>query len=118
MIENCVFCMVAAGNFPTKFLHENEHVVAFDDISPQAPVHVLIIPREHYADMGDAVPAEVAAALFAAVPEVAKIKGIDESGYRVIVNCGRDANQTVGHLHLHVMGGRAMSHGMVNFDGE
>jgi histidine triad (HIT) family protein len=109
--------MVAGGTIPAEFLYEDEYVVAFNDISPQAPVHVLVIPRVHYADMGDGVPADVAAALFAAVPKVARLKGIDGSGYRVIVNCGRDANQTVGHLHLHVMGGRSMSHGMVSFDG-
>ncbi len=92
--------------------------IAFDDISPQAPVHTLVIPRCHYANLGDGVPAETLSALMSAVPLVARAKGIDESGYRVIVNNGRDANQTVPHLHIHVMGGRAMQHGMVTFVAE
>ena len=116
MAENCVFCMIADGTIPATSLFEDEFVLAFDDVSPQAPVHTLIIPKAHYAHMGDGVPAPVAAALFAAVPEVARIKGVDGTGYRVIINSGPDANQTVGHLHVHVMGGRVMSHGMVNFD--
>ena len=116
MAENCVFCMIADGTIPATVLFEDEHVLAFDDVAPQAPVHTLIIPKTHYAHMGDGVPAQVAAALFAAVSEVARIKGIDESGYRVIINSGPDARQTVRHLHVHVMGGRVMSHGMVNFD--
>lgn len=117
-MENCIFCKVAQGEIPARLVYEDEHVLAFDDISPQAPVHTLIIPREHFSDMGDSVPDDVAAALFAAVPQVAQAKAISDSGYRVIVNNGRDANQTVAHLHIHVMGGRSMSHGMVKFDGE
>lgn len=118
MADTCIFCMVADGSIPTTPLYEDDHVLAFDDISPQAPVHSLIIPKRHYSDLGDDVPAQVAAALMAAIPRVAQIKGIDESGYRVIINKGSDANQTVHHLHVHVMGGKRMTHGMVNFDAE
>lgn len=110
-----MFCKVGRGEIPATFVYQDDLVVAFDDISPQAPVHTLVIPREHYADFGDGVPAETLAALFAAVPVVAQVKGVAESGYRVIINNGPDANQTVGHLHIHVMGGRAMEHGMVTF---
>jgi histidine triad (HIT) family protein len=97
-------------------VHETQLVIAFDDLSPQAPVHTLVIPRGHYAHLGDDMPQEVIAALFEAVPVVAGLKGIALSGYRVIVNNGPDANQTVGHVHVHVLGGRSMTHGMVRFD--
>ncbi len=117
-MEKCIFCMVARGEMSAKMVFENEHVVAFDDIAPQAPVHTLVIPRTHYASMSDSVPVDVLSAVFAAVPEVAAIKGVSDSGYRVIVNNGVDANQTVGHLHVHILGGREMSHGMVNFEGK
>ncbi|MGB4593065.1 MAG: histidine triad nucleotide-binding protein [Coriobacteriia bacterium] len=114
-MSDCIFCMVAAGEIPAKTVFENDQVIAFDDIAPQAPVHTLIIPRHHYSSLDDDVPAEVLTALFGAVPEVAKLKGVDKSGYRLIVNNGPDAMQSVGHLHLHVLGGRPMSHGMVRF---
>jgi len=114
-MEECIFCKVANGQIPAALVYEDDLVVAFDDISPQAPVHTLVIPREHHRDLGDDVPAETLAAIFGAVPKVARAKGIAESGYRVIVNNGPDANQTVKHLHVHVMGGRAMEHGMVTF---
>ncbi|PKQ10016.1 MAG: histidine triad nucleotide-binding protein [Actinobacteria bacterium HGW-Actinobacteria-9] len=110
--------MVADGSIPTTALYEDEYVIAFDDISPQAPVHSLVIPKQHFADLGDDVPPHVAAALMAAIPHVARVKGIDDSGYRVIINKGRDANQTVNHLHIHVIGGQRMTHGMVDFDAE
>lgn len=113
----CVFCMIARDEIPAAKVYEDDSIVAFDDIEPQAPVHVLVIPREHYADIGDDVPVETLAAIFSQVPKIARLKGVEESGYRVIVNTGRDANQTVGHLHVHIIGGRAMSHGMVAFEG-
>lgn len=117
-MADCLFCKIAAGEIPVDPVYSDELVIAFDDISPQTPVHTLIIPRDHYTSLNDPVPADVLAALFAAVPKVASTKGVSESGYRVIVNNGPDANQTVKHLHVHVMGGRAMAHGMVVFDGE
>ncbi len=116
-MRDCIFCKIAAGDIPAAIVYENEQVIAFDDINAQAPVHSLIVPREHFSDLGDGLGADTLAALFAAVPEVARVKGVDGSGYRVIVNNGPDANQTVGHLHVHVMGGRPMSHGMVRFEG-
>jgi histidine triad (HIT) family protein len=118
MMEDCLFCRLARGEVPANLVYEDELCMAFDDISPQAPVHTLIIPRAHYSDLGDGVPAETLAAICSAVPLVAGLKGVAETGYRVIVNNGRDANQTVRHLHVHVMGGRAMEHGMVTFVAE
>lgn len=114
-MEECIFCKIAAGEIPAKLVWENDLVVAFDDASPQAPVHTLVIPREHVTNLNSADDARLIGALFMAVPEVARVKGVDASGYRVIVNNGPDANQTVQHLHVHVLGGREMAHGMVSF---
>ena len=115
-MEKCLFCRIARGEIPTEIVYETDGVVAFDDISPQAPVHTLVIPREHYDNLSDGVSTERLAEIFSAVPHVARLKGVEESGYRVIVNNGPDANQTVGHLHVHVVGGSAMSHGMVQLE--
>ncbi|MDZ4063862.1 MAG: HIT domain-containing protein [Coriobacteriia bacterium] len=114
-VDNCVFCMIAAGEMGAHKVFEDDEIIAFDDIAPQAPVHTLIIPKAHYVHIGDNVPVATIAALFGAIPKIAEMKGVASSGYRVIVNNGRDANQTVGHLHVHVLGGQSMSHGMVNF---
>jgi len=114
-MDGCIFCAIARGEIPATFVYEDEYVLAFDDLSPQAPVHTLLIPRLHHATLADDVSDAEMAALFGAVPEVARRKGVADSGYRVIVNNGRDANQTVPHLHVHVMGGKPMSHGMVAF---
>lgn len=115
-MEGCIFCMIASGELASKKVYEDDTILAFDDIAPQAPVHTLIVPKHHFDHMSDAVPGDLLAHLFAAVPQVARLKGLEESGYRVIVNNGRDANQTVVHLHVHVLGGRHMSHGMVSFE--
>jgi histidine triad (HIT) family protein len=105
--------MIASGEIPATPVYEDEVVFAFDDIAPQAPVHVLIVPRVHYADISDDVPDDVLVALMRAVPRVAAVKGIVASGYRVIANTGPDAGQTVHHLHVHVIGGRPLGEGMV-----
>ena len=115
-MSECIFCMIANGDIPAKVVLDEGLIMAFDDIAPQGPVHTLIIPKHHYAHMGDALPSEVTEALFSAVPRVAAMKGIADSGYRVIVNNGSDAAQTVGHLHVHVIGGKPMAHGMVRFE--
>jgi histidine triad (HIT) family protein len=114
-MEDCVFCKIARGEIPTRLVYEDDLVVAFDDIAPQAPVHTLIIPRAHHEGPGDGLPPELMASLCAAIPVVAEAKGVAETGYRVILNVGRDARQSVRHMHVHVLGGRAMTHGMLNF---
>ncbi len=114
-METCIFCDIAAGTIAATFVYHDEDVIAFDDVAPQAPVHTLIVPRAHHEHLGDRVSDRLLGALFAAVPRVAEAKGIADSGYRTIVNCGPDANQTVPHLHIHVLGGRPMAHGMVCF---
>lgn len=117
-MDDCLFCMIVRGEIPAAVVYQDDVVIAFDDITPQAPVHTLIIPRTHYADMNDDIPPATLAAIYAAVPRVAEVKGIAESGYRMIVNTGDDANQTVRHLHVHVIGGRSLAHGMVIFGDE
>lgn len=114
-MEDCIFCKIAAGEIPVEAVWESDTVIAFDDVSPQAPVHTLVIPRKHVTNLADAGGEQLLGVLFAAIPEVAQAKGVAESGYRVIVNNGPDANQTVQHLHVHVLGGREMAHGMVRF---
>lgn len=114
-MDDCVFCMIADGRLDARVVYEDDDVVAFDDITPQAPVHTLIIPKQHYAGMDDDVPPELLVSLFGTVPKIAALKGLDASGYRVIVNNGPDAAQSVHHLHVHVLGGAPMSHGMVHF---
>jgi histidine triad (HIT) family protein len=117
-MSECIFCKIAGGEIPSTAVYEDDFVLAFDDLSPQSPVHTLVIPKRHFASLADDVDRETLGALFSAVDEVARIKGIRESGYRTIVNTGKDANQTVAHLHVHVMGGREMAHGMITFTGE
>jgi histidine triad (HIT) family protein len=115
MAENCIFCRIVAGEIPAALVYEDETVIAFRDIHPQAPVHVLVVPREHVeaiADLADA-HAELAGQTMLAVGRVARaVEGLKE-GFRVIVNNGAAAGQTVPHLHLHLLGGRRFSEGMV-----
>ncbi|NTW28546.1 MAG: histidine triad nucleotide-binding protein [Coriobacteriia bacterium] len=117
-MDDCLFCKIASGEISAKIVYEDESVIAFDDIQPQAPVHTLVIPRIHYSNLSADVPSDVICALFSAVPAVADVKGIGESGYRVIVNSGPDAMQTVNHLHVHVIGGFPMGHRMIQSAGE
>lgn len=108
--DDCVFCKIAAGEFGTTFVAETEHVVAFDDISPQAPVHVLVIPRKHMATLQDVSheDGDLWREMLEVVQRVAESRGVVESGYRVITNAGPDSGQEVPHLHLHVVGGRKL----------
>lgn len=108
-MSDCVFCKIVAGEIPCDKVYEDEHVLAFKDLNPLMPVHVLVIPKDHYAHIGDNIPAEVLGWVFSAVPKVAEITGIDKSGYRSIFNTGDDACQSVHHLHVHVLGGAKMN---------
>ena len=113
-MENCLFCKIIAGDIPSTKVYEDEYVYAFRDIAPQAPTHVLIIPKEHIASAGE-ITAENSALVskcFEAIAEIAKAEGLD-GGFRVISNCGDDAGQTVHHLHFHILGGKKMSEQMV-----
>ena len=110
---DCLFCKILAGDIPSAKVYENEWVYAFRDINPQAPVHVLVIPKEHIccADAVNADNSAVVAKIFEAIPEIAKAAGL-ENGYRVITNCGEDGCQSVKHLHFHVLGGKKLSENM------
>ncbi len=110
MEQDCIFCKIAAGEIEAEMVHEEEDVVAFKDINGQAPVHVLVIPRQHVPNLEaiGQLPDAVAKRLFEVSSEVAEKLGVDESGYAVRINNGPDAGQEVFHLHLHVMGGRKM----------
>jgi histidine triad (HIT) family protein len=106
---DCLFCNIACGEIPTPLLYENEHVVAFRDINPQAPAHILVIPREHIATTNDIVPgSETIAHLYEAALVIARDIGIDETGYRLVMNCNEDGGQEVFHIHLHLLGGREL----------
>ena len=106
----CLFCRVVAGEIPADRVHEDDDVLVFRDIDPQAPTHVLVVPRRHVPDIGSLTDedAGLAAALVAAVRRVAQAEGLDR-GYRVVTNVGAESGQSVLHLHLHVLGGRRMS---------
>lgn len=110
---DCIFCKIAAGEMGTKFVYENDYVVAFDDISPQAAVHTLVIPKLHVESLNDEISKTLLGEVLAAVPEVARIKGIAEDGYRIIQNNGKHAGQTVFHLHIHVFGGEQFTEKMI-----
>jgi len=109
MADACLFCRIASGEIPVTIIAQNTHGVAFRDLHPQAPVHVLVIPRRHVASLADATDAEELGALCLLAAEVARGEGVEESGYRTVMNTGREGGQTVLHLHLHVLGGRTMT---------
>ena len=104
---DCIFCKIAAGEIPAKKAYEDESVVAFYDLEPQAPVHILIIPKEHIASCAEitAENSAVVAHIFEVAAKLGKELGLD-NGYRIVNNCGADGGQTVHHLHFHLMGGR------------
>jgi histidine triad (HIT) family protein len=110
MSPDCIFCRIIRKEMPAKSVHEDEQVVAFDDINPQAPTHVLVVPRKHIAGLNDVAEEDLALIghIHRVAAEVARQRGIAESGYRTLFNTGRGAGQSVFHLHLHVLGGRGM----------
>ena len=106
-MNDCLFCKIIAGEIPGNAVYEDERVYAFRDINPQAPVHVLIVPKKHVSNILEC-DAETAAALVGAIRTIAKQEGVDESGFRIISNCGHDGTQSVDHLHVHLLGGKAL----------
>jgi histidine triad (HIT) family protein len=109
-MNDCIFCKIAAGAIPVEFIYESDDVVAFRDIHPQAPVHVLIIPRRHFAttlDLSDQEP-ELFGSLMKASSEVARRTNVDESGFRLILNTNADGGQEVFHVHMHLLGGKPL----------
>jgi histidine triad (HIT) family protein len=111
IVQDCLFCKIAAKEIPATIVCEDDQVVAFEDIEPQAPVHILVIPRAHIANasvVGEA-DRELVGHLVVVAARVAGERGVNETGYRLVFNSGPDAGQAVDHLHLHVLGGRGMS---------
>lgn len=109
-MSDCLFCKIVAGQIPSTKVYEDELVLAFRDINPQAPTHVLVIPKAHLADVNaiDAENSKLVAHIFEVIPQIARQEGLT-GGYRVVTNCGPDAGQTVGHLHFHILGGKALA---------
>jgi len=110
-MTDCLFCKMVAGDIKPAVVYENDHVLAFRDIRPRAPVHVLVVPKRHIPTLDD-LPEDdpaLASELWQAVKKVARSEGIAETGYRTVVNCRGDSGQEVYHLHLHVLGGRPLS---------
>ena len=110
-MNDCIFCKIAEGSIPARKVYEDDFVVAFHDLAPQAPVHVVIIPKEHAANLNKAARSlsdETLARLLRTAADVASILGIADSGYRIISNCGPDARQSVQHLHVHLLGGEQL----------
>ena len=104
---DCVFCKIVAGIIPTQFLYQDEEVIAFPDLHPRAPVHILVIPRKHIQSLNELNDDHISLLnhLIKVVRQVAKDKGIYDEGYRLVINTGREGGQVIPHLHLHVMGG-------------
>lgn len=108
---SCIFCQIANKEIPSNFVYETENLVAFRDLNPQAPVHILVVPKMHITSMNDinSENSSIVAEIFEAVSIIAEQEGIKESGYRVISNCGDDGCQSVKHLHFHLVGGKKLS---------
>ena len=109
-MSDCLFCKIVAGTIPSTKVYEDETVFAFRDIAPQAPTHILVIPKAHLSSVNDitAENSAVVAHIFEVIPQIAKAEGL-EGGYRVVSNCGAHAGQTVHHLHFHILGGKELS---------
>ncbi|HVX40173.1 MAG TPA: histidine triad nucleotide-binding protein [Gemmatimonadaceae bacterium] len=108
MADDCLFCRILRKEIPATIIFENDRYVAFRDINPQAPLHALVIPREHVSSLNEATDAGLIGGLSLVAAQLAKQEGVAESGYRTVINTNRDAGQTVFHVHLHLLGGRAL----------
>jgi histidine triad (HIT) family protein len=109
MAEDCIFCKIARGEVPAKMLVNNKEIAAFRDMNPQAPVHILIIPKKHVASLDDVNDSDLLGRMMVLAAALARQEKIARSGYRTVVNTGRDGGQTVDHLHIHLLGGRGMT---------
>ena len=107
--DSCLFCRIVRQEIPASIMWENEHALAFRDIDPKAPTHVLVIPKRHFASLNDAADAQLLGGLLLAAREIAEGEGIAQSGYRTVINTGADAGQSVAHVHVHLLGGRKLT---------
>jgi histidine triad (HIT) family protein len=110
-VDDCLFCRIVEGRIPAAVVYTDDHVLAFKDINPQAPTHLLVIPRRHISSLNDLTAGDdgVVGEMVRKGAELAKAAGLEERGYRTVFNCNADAGQTVFHIHLHVLGGRRMT---------
>lgn len=108
MADDCLFCRIARQELPVPLVYESDDVVAFRDINPQAPTHILVVPRSHIPSLNEATDPTVIGRLSLAAAEIAKQEGVAESGYRTVINTNKAAGQTVFHVHLHLLGGRTL----------
>ncbi len=108
MTSNCLFCRIIRKEIPATLVAENDSCIAFRDINPQAPVHVLIVPREHVASLNELTDAALVGRMHLLAAEIAKAEGLSDRGYRTVINTDADAGQTVFHIHLHLLGGRRL----------
>ena len=111
---DCIFCKIVNGDIPSNKVYEDDTVLAFHDIAPQMPVHVIVIPKMHIASAAEVKEdnSAVIGHIFEVIPKIAKDLGLD-NGFRIINNCGKDGGQTVGHIHFHILGGRTLGEGLV-----
>ena len=109
MTDSCLFCRIVRREIPAHVIHEDEHTLAFRDIDPKAPTHVLVIPKAHVPSLNEATDAAQLGRLMLVAAQLAKTEGISEDGYRTVVNSGANAGQTVFHVHLHLLGGRRLA---------
>ena len=111
MTTDCLFCNIVSGNIPAEIVYQDEHALAFRDISPQAPTHILVIPKKHISTINEIEPTDqqLIGHLVLTAQKLAKEQGIDESGFRLVMNCNQEGGQTVYHIHMHLMGGRQLT---------
>lgn len=107
--RSCIFCRIARGEIPAQMVMNNKDIAAFRDLNPQAPVHILIIPKKHVASLDDANDPDLLGRMMALAAAIARQEGIAKSGYRTVINTGKDGGQSVDHLHIHLLGGRLMT---------
>ncbi len=110
-MSDCIFCKIIKGEIPSELVYENEHVVGFKDINPEAPIHLLIVPKKHISSTMDITDNDkniIIPEIFAGIQQLAKEFNIEQDGFRVVNNCGNYGGQTVGHLHFHLLGGREL----------
>ena len=109
MAESCIFCRIAHGEIPAQMVANKKEIVAFRDLNPQAPVHILIVPKKHIGSLDDAADSELLGRMMSLAAAIARQEKIAKTGYRTVINTGKDGGQSVDHLHIHLLGGRAMS---------
>lgn len=110
-MENCIFCKIINGELPSTKIYEDDKILAFKDIEPEAPIHVIVVPKSHICgvNMIDESNSEIISYIFSKLKEITNILGVHDTGYRIICNSGKDGGQTVPHLHFHILGGKSMT---------